>query len=119
MHLTKTDDAQRLELFKQGLSDAEMAERLNITPKGVAGWRRKAGLARMPSRPMYGKIDKPTGTDMERALTPKQCDAMRDFLGRMINTADSYPDKYFDVLAYMQEYRKAGLVWGENTGTPA
>lgn len=110
--LTTTEETQRLALYNQGYSDPQIAKALGITANAVYLWRK-----RREKQAHTGICRYNSGVPMEAALTPDQCCEMRKFLGSMINLADQWPGRYFDVMAYMQEYRKAGLVWKERTGT--
>ena len=50
MILTHQDHALRMSLYRLGLSDREIAERLYTVPMTICAWRKKYGL-----RPNYGR----------------------------------------------------------------
>ena len=50
MILTPQDHALRLSLYRLGLSDREIAERVYVVPMAICKWRKKYGL-----RPNYGR----------------------------------------------------------------
>ena len=50
MVLTTQDHALRMSLYRLGLSDREIAERVYVVPMAICKWRKKCGL-----RPNYGR----------------------------------------------------------------
>lgn len=107
------DSRQRLELYRQGLNDREIAERVGVSTVAIAQWRHRRELP--PNR-----IDKPTGTiidypkrggvPMEKVLTPEQCKDMRRFLGYLVEYADKavskkkQPDVGKFIIAYREVF---------------
>lgn len=79
------DSRQRLELYRQGLNDREIAERVGVSTVAIAQWRHRRELP--PNYPKRG------GVPMEKTLTPEQCKDMRRFLGYLVEYADTVASK--------------------------
>jgi len=82
----------RMELYRQGLTDKEIAAKLSMSRKTIVSWRCRSKL---PSR----------ANRMETALTPGQCEVMRDFFRLLITASDRNPGKV-DVSRMINFYRK-------------
>lgn len=67
------DEVLAVELFRQGLDDAALAEALGITPKRAQNWRLRMGLKR-PSGGGHRKKEQPQETEetMEQAREPAE-----------------------------------------------
>ena len=113
--LTASENARRLELHSQGLTDAEMAAAIGISYGSAYDWRKSRKLPANSKNYRYWD-ELQHSVPMEEALTPDQCGRMRAFLGGMVSLANRFPDRKLDVGEYMKGYREAGL-WGERTAT--
>lgn len=94
------DSRQRLELYRQGLNDREIAERVGVSTVAIAQWRHRRGLPpnkhKRPDIPTTGNIieyQKRGGVPIEKVLTPEQCKDMRRFLGYLVEYADTVASK--------------------------
>jgi hypothetical protein len=88
--------AKRLELYKQGKTDAQIAAIEGVTPQAICWWRGAHGL----------KTNNETNVPrcpMEDALTPEQTDVMRLFLSDLVKAADACKGRK-DVMGFMREW---------------
>lgn len=78
--LAPEEEDRRMVLYRQGLSDAKIAKALNLKHQAVAAWRYRRHLP--SNRPACRSYI--AGVPMEQALTPEQCDVMRNFLQAVV-----------------------------------
>lgn len=78
--LAPGEEGQRMALYRQGLSDGEIARELGLKRQTVAVWRYRRHLP--SNRPACRSYI--AGVPMEQALTPEQCDVMRNFLQAVV-----------------------------------
>jgi hypothetical protein len=95
---TKEKHKQRLDLYCQGQTDREIAKAAGVTASAITCWRIRHGLA----------VNSGAGVSMEKALTPDQCEIVRQFFGCLLTMQDQYPDQKIDVGVFMREYRAGG-----------
>ena len=101
----------RMELYQQGLKDAEIAKAVGVTQGAITSWRKYRGLPshqkrdKKSVRPGYPYQFKYTGKPMESVLNPDQCEVMRDLFRLLITAADRNPGKV-DVSRIINFYRK-------------
>lgn len=108
--LTPEENATRLNLYHQGLIDREIAEKTGRRARTITNWRHKHYLPANGGGCGRGKGEKRSheGVPMERALTPKQCEEMRLFLGLLVKYADIAQgrEKQIDVMQFVRAYRE-------------
>jgi len=107
IHLPAEKEERRMTLYKQGLSDTEIAERLGLTRMAICRWRERRGL------PPNVLVDKPkkkeiwSGVRMEKALPPEKCTIMKKFLHDLAEYAKMLPAGVKpDVSAFIREWRQ-------------
>jgi len=91
---------QRMELYKQGLTDKEIAEAEGVTESTIASWRCRHKLPRIQDPDIYIY-----NCPMEHALNPDQCAVMRQFFTDLLDAADRCRGKK-DVGNYMHTWHK-------------
>jgi len=100
----------RMELYEQGLKDAEIAKAVGVTQGAITCWRKQRGLManqkrnKKSVRPGYPYQFKYTGKPMESILEPSQCEAMRDLFRLLITASNRNPGKV-DVSRIINFYR--------------
>jgi DNA-binding XRE family transcriptional regulator len=82
----------RMELYREGLTDKEIAAKLDISKKTIVSWRHRNKLPNCANR-------------METALTPDQCKVMRDFFRLLLTASDRNPGNV-DVSRIINFYRE-------------
>lgn len=97
MTTTQTQHYQRMDLYKQGLNDYEIAAELNLCESTIRYWRNTHRLKRN---------ELPYTVRMEQALTPSQCEKMRKFLDCLTTYQDRFPENKIDVGLFIKEYRE-------------
>jgi hypothetical protein len=100
----------RLELYKQGLGDKEIAEKLGLKLGVITVWRTYHKLPRNePDRRCKAdakpRIYVPVGNPMEETLTPSECKIMWAFLSSLVTVADRCRGKK-DVMGFIKEWRE-------------
>ena len=101
----------RMELYQQGLKDAEIAKAVGVTQGAITCWRKYKGLIanrkreRKSVRPGNLYQFKYAGKSMESVLSPDQCEVIRDLFRLLITAADRNPGKV-DVSRIINYYRK-------------
>ena len=97
MTTTATQHQQRMELYRKGMSDQEMADELNVCEGTIRYWRGQHRLKRnqLPYTVRY-----------EQALTESQAKQMKRFLACLTAYADRFPDERINVLRFAGEYRE-------------
>jgi len=96
---------RRLKLYNQKLTDKQIADLEGVSEQAIRTWRKVHGLPahRQTCAPM------PRGVPMEQALTPEQCEVMRDFLNDLARCAIRRPDLRIDALMFAREWCKQRL----------
>lgn len=89
---------QRMEMYNQGMTDKEMADRLGCRRETLCAWRKKNNLP-------INKAESWGGCPMEEALTPAQCNEMRAFLACLVRATSNRSGIKLDVGAFCHEYR--------------
>lgn len=103
--LTQEENAIRYQLYNQGLIDKEIAEKVGVKYSSIAEWRKQRNIpANGGGKGPGERISIP----MEKALTPKQCEEMRLFLGLLVKYADMAQgrEKQIDVMQFARAYRE-------------
>lgn len=106
MTLSKFEQDIRLELYNDGLTDNQVANILSINPHAMANWRHQRGLK-------ANKDENRTVIDLSRtvsykgALTPAQCEEMREFLICLEVLSKRQRGKV-NVGEFIKEWRKRG-----------
>ncbi len=98
MGLTPEQEQQRLELYKKGLSDGEIAEKVRCAAQTICSWRKYRKLSANYPR------GQTLGVPMEKVLTPEQCNVMRKFLRDLLR-AHKVCGK-IDIGSFLHEYRR-------------
>lgn len=94
---------QRLALYRQGLTDSQIAARVGVTLRTIAAWRSKHGLRFNPSKRGYG------GVPMSEVLTPDQQETARLGL-RIISTAYKHGASISEALSLARKYIGDGRI---------
>lgn len=92
--------AQRMELYKQGLTDKEIAVIEGAAESTISVWR---NYHKLPKHTNIGKYE--GHVPMEYALTPDQCAVMRRFFTDLLAAADGCRGKK-DVGNYLHTWHK-------------
>jgi hypothetical protein len=90
--------AKRLELYKQGLTDKNIAAIEGVTPQAIGWWRGHHRLKANHDSETYI-----ASCPMEEALPLDQCDVMRLFLSDLVKAADACRGRK-DVMGFMREW---------------
>ena len=82
--LPEAEHAARMELYRQGLSDTEIGERIYLTQPGVVYWRKRNGLP--PNRkPRPARLDYARMRQLlDSGLQPKQVAARMGCSGQSV-----------------------------------
>jgi len=89
----------RMELYKQGLKDADIAKAVGVTQGAITYWRKTRCLPshqKLKKKSVRSGISyqfKHTGKPMETVLNPDQCEVMWGFFRLLITAADKNPGK--------------------------
>ncbi len=103
--LAAEENAKRRALHNQGLTDREIAARLNYSERAINYWRRQNNLPCNHKPRPRRKPDAGTYTvPMEQALTPEQCEEIKAFFASLIRYGEM-TDKP-DVGKFMAVYRE-------------
>lgn len=82
--LPEAEHAARMELYRQGLSDREIGEKVYLSPEGALYWRKKNGLPAnrkpRPARLDYARMRQL----LESGLQPKQVAARMGCSGQSV-----------------------------------
>ena len=98
-NLHSEDGRRRLEeLYKQGLSDGEIACQVGCSRNFIAKWRARHGL-----QTRHGNSK---SMPMEQALPPEGCELVREFLRMLVYYAGKSEGAKIDVGRFMAEWRK-------------
>jgi len=106
--LAPEEESRRLELYRAGLHDGEIAARVGTLPQTILGWRRSRGLPPHPH----------TSCPMEQPLSPNECAEMQRFLAVLVALRRELPPgRTPDVALFMKRWRKgAGNFAGNSEG---
>ena len=61
--LTNEENKRRMELYRKGLNDREIADQVHVTPEAITFWRKNHGL---PVHTLHRKITPDTEAEMLR-----------------------------------------------------
>jgi len=109
--MPKVISDNRMELYQQGLKDADIAKAVGVGQSTITYWRKTRGLPahqkrkKKSVRPGYPYQFKYAGKPMETVLNPDQCEVMRDLFRLLITASDRNPGKV-DVTRIINFYRK-------------
>ena len=108
MTILHEEDQLRRELHARGLSDTELGELLHLLPKSVAGWRYTNGLkCNRKDRNKPAEVVYLDSVHYTEALSPEQCEEMREFLGCLQVLSKRQRGKV-NVGEFIKEWRKVG-----------
>ena len=103
--------ARRLELYRQGRSDKEIAEAEGAYPSLIGSWRvyhhlpcNRVFRPEPATKPLV-KLTRCTGIPMEQALNPDQCAVVRQFFADLLTAADRCQGKK-DIGQFMREWHR-------------
>lgn len=98
------EEKLRMTLYKQGLSDGQIAKKLGVTAKTICDWRKRRGLpAWFPAYRMSSRI----GYPMRQALPPEKCAIVRRFLHDLVEYSKELPvGAKPDISAFLWEWRR-------------
>lgn len=106
MTITREEDKLRRELHAKGLSDKELARVLNLRPGSVATWRYANGLeCNRKVRDKPAEVIYLDSVHYSEALSPEQCEEMREFLGCLWVLSKRQRGKV-NVGEFIKEWRK-------------
>ncbi len=106
--LAPEEDARRLALWQQGLTDPGIAAKCGVIPVTIWYWRHARGLqAHKLTKPQGG------GVPIRQVLPPEGCELVLSFFGALLALRNRYPDRRVDVTAAMQAWREGLLQRGE------
>jgi len=100
-------ESERMGLYQQGLTDREIADILGVKPSAIGAWRACKNL------PLHPAGNYSSHVPMGQALTPKQCKMMKQFLAKLVATADNAAGKRIDVGAFIKAYRNSNELFEE------
>lgn len=111
--LAPAEHARRLELYRQGLNDGQMAAILGLSRSGVQEWRVYHNI---PPNFLPGKRGKQVskknprkvrmgGVPMTEVLPPEECETVRQFL-RAISYYSKQRRGKIDAGAFISKYRR-------------
>jgi hypothetical protein len=109
MRLAIDHDRMR-QLHSAGLTDNQIAAEMSIGLQNVRGYRLRLGLRvnRKHIRQQEWRdyqFSSKMGDPMETALTPRECETMREFLHELIRCANQKrPGQTADVNRFLREY---------------
>lgn len=106
--ITGEEEMQRMTLYKQGMNDTEIAERLGVTRVTICRWRNRKGLppnVKSVNRPIKRGIQ--PSAKMEEALPPEKCIIMKKFLHDLVEYSKMLPTGVKpDISAFLWEWRR-------------
>jgi ParB-like chromosome segregation protein Spo0J len=105
--LKDAEERKRLELYHAGFDDAAIARALGKSQEGIRKWRRARNLPLVaPAKRGRPSICEAGGVKMEEALTPEECEKVRQFLRVLLTYyREVPPSRKADVRAFMAAYR--------------
>ena len=106
--LSPEEDARRLELWRQGLTDREIGAACGTVRQGICGWRRVRGL-----QANTGPQATNCAVPMRQALPPEGCELVSSFFGALLALRDRHPEHRIDVTAALKAWRSGLLRRGE------
>ena len=107
MSLPPTEEAHRLSLYNQGLTDPELAAAFGTSRMGATSWRHNRGLVCNKVQSPRPYCRESVGVLYKDALEPEQWRDMHDFLGSL-GVAAKREKGRVNVGAFINEWRRQG-----------